>query len=142
MRKLIKIAPSLVTGALGLAAVWVASPASAYYGDCYKDTYGNCYYAPLSLATERDSPADMAAWGDTPDQHFAYWVTHDDDAPEFRIIDFSTLKAQGLWACQLLTSGMQNTDVLDALQDKGEYTDDEASDVHASAVAAYCPSVE
>jgi len=139
MSTLIKIAPSVVAGVLGLAEVGFAAPASAYYGGCYKDTYGNCYLAPLSLATEKDSPADMDAWGTTKDQHFAYEVTHDDDAREFRILDFSTLKAQGLWACQLLTNG--RTDVVDALQNRGGYTRDQALDIESSAVAVYCPWV-
>jgi hypothetical protein len=32
---------------LGVAALWVATPANAYSGGCYKDPYGNCTYAPL-----------------------------------------------------------------------------------------------
>ena len=124
-----------------LGAVEFAAPASAYYGGCYKDEYGNCYFAPLSLATGNDAPADMDAYGTTPDQHFAYFVTHDDDAREFRIIDFPTLKGQAMWACQEQTNGMRGLDVVEALQSRGGYTQDQADNIEASAVAVYCPWV-
>jgi hypothetical protein len=140
--KMRKIAVGILGGlaaAVAAVGISVAAPASANYGGCYKDTYGNCSYAPLSLATENDSPADMAAWGTTPDQHFAYEVTHDDDAPSFRIMDFPTLKAQGLWACQLRTNGMRGVDAVYALQNIGGYTFDQANNIDSSAVAVYCP---
>ncbi|ORA40401.1 hypothetical protein BST20_07700 [Mycobacterium branderi] len=134
-----KIATSLVGGALGLVAVGVAAPASAYHGGCYVDNYGNCSYAPLSLATEEHSPADRAAWGTTPDQHFAYFVTHDDDAPGFVIMDFPSLKGQALWGCQEETNGMRSLDVVHALERAGGYTFDQANNIHAAAVTIYCP---
>jgi hypothetical protein len=123
---------------LGMAALSVAAPANAYYGGCYQDIYGNCYYAPLSLATGEDSPADMAAWGNTSDQNFAYLVTHDDNAPGFRIMDFPTVKAQGLWACQMETNGMRSLDATYAVQNAGGYTYDQAEAIKSSAVAVYC----
>jgi hypothetical protein len=81
----------------------------------------------------------MAAWGTTPDQHFAYLVTHDDEAPGFRIMDFPTLKGQGLWACQLETNGMRDLDATYALQNAGGYTFDQANTIDSSAVSIYCP---
>jgi hypothetical protein len=137
MRKLNTVAPA-VAAALGLVAVAVAGPAGAYHGGCYKDDAGNCYWAPLNLATGDDSPEDMAAWGHTPDSRFAYLVTHDDNAPGFRIMDFSALKAQGLWACQERTNGARGIDVAHALQNMGGYTDDQAINIESSAVAVYC----
>jgi hypothetical protein len=130
----------LVAGALGgVAAVGLAAPASAYHGGCYKDTYRNCSYAPLSLATGNDSPADDAAYGTTPDQYFAYYVTHDDDAPEFRIMDFPTLKGQALWACQLRTNGLRGIDAVYALQNAAGYTFDQAKAITSAAATIYCP---
>ena len=64
----------------------------------------------------------MDAYGTTPDQHFAYFVTHDDDAPEFRITNFPVLKAQALWVCQLRTSGMRANTATHALEERGSYT--------------------
>jgi hypothetical protein len=129
----------VAAGALTVAAVGAAAPASAYHGGCYTDAYGNCYYAPLSLATALPSPADRAAYGTTNDQRFAYYVTHDDDAPEFRIVDFPSLKGQALWACQSQTNGMRSLDVIYALQRASGYTFDQANNIHASAVTIYCP---
>ena len=117
----------------------MGSPASAYKGGCYADANGNCYYAPLSLATGDHSSADEAACGTTPDQHFAYFVTDDDNAPEFRIMDFPTLKAQALWACQRESNGMRGLDALYAVQRAGGYTFDQANAITSAGDAVYCP---
>jgi hypothetical protein len=129
----------LAAGALGLAAVEVAAPVSASYGGCYKDIYGNCSYAPFSLATKNNSPADMDAWGTTPDQHFAYFVTHDDHFPGFRIMDFPTLKAQVLRACQQETNGMDIITASDQLAAEGGYTASQADSIMSAAETIYCP---
>jgi hypothetical protein len=140
MRKLSKIGTA-AAGAFGLAAIVFAAPTNAYYGGCYKDTAGNCYWAPKSLATANDSPADLDAFGTTPDQHFAYNVTHDDDAPEFKILDFAALKEQAMLACQLRTNGARALDATKAVQNRGGYTFQQANAIASSAVAVYCSSV-
>jgi hypothetical protein len=129
----------LLAVALGVAALWLATPANAYYGDCYKDPYGNCIVAPLSLASAAEDAADMAAWGTTPDQHFAYYVTHGDEAPGFRIMDFGLLKAQGLRACQQETNGMSRLNATYALQYAGGYTFEQANNIASAADTEYCP---
>jgi hypothetical protein len=80
MSKLIKIAPA-VAGELGLAALGVAAPVSADSPYCYTDVTGHC----TAIRYPRDSPADTAAWGTTPDQGFAYLLTHDDD-PAYNLV--------------------------------------------------------
>lgn len=116
-----------------------SKPASAYRGGCYVDANGNCNFAPFSLATADESPTDMAAYGTTPDQHFAYYVTHDDDAPEFRIMDFPSQKGQALWACQLETNGMSDLNATHALENAGGYTFDQADAITSAADTIYCP---
>lgn len=75
------------------------------------------------------------------DQHFAYNVTHDDDAPEFKILDFAALKEQAMLACQLRTNGARALDATKAVQDRGGYTFQQANAIASSAVAVYCSSV-
>jgi hypothetical protein len=141
MSRRIKIASTAFAGALGLIAIGAAAPAGAYYGGCYKDPAGNCNWAPRSLTTAEDAPADLDAFGSTPDQHFAYNVTHDDDAPEFKILDFAALKEQAMLACQLRTNGARALDATKAVQNRGGYTFQQANAIASSAVAVYCSSV-
>jgi hypothetical protein len=141
MSRRIKIATTAVAGALGLIAIGAAAPAGAYYGGCYKDPADNCYLAPRSLSTAKDAPADLDAFGTTPDQHFAYLVTHDDDTPEFKILDFAALKEHAMLACQLRTNGARALDATRAVQNSGGYTFQQAGVIEASAVAVYCSSV-
>lgn len=116
----------------------LAAPGSAYSGGCYVDANGNCNFAPFSLATGDGSPADRAAFGTTPDQHFAYLVTHDDNAPEFRIMDFPSLKGQALWTCQLETNGISDIDSTHMLENAGGYAFDQANAITSSANTIYC----
>jgi len=82
----------------------------------------------------------MAAWGTTPDQHFAYLLTHDDD-PAYNVVimDFALLKAQGLRACQQETNGMSKLNATDALQSAGGYTFEQANSITSAADVEYCP---
>ena len=86
-----------------------------------------------------DSPEDMAAYGHTPDSHFAYFVTHDDDAPEFRIIDFPSVKGQALWSCQERVNGLDGVDATNAVERQGGYTEDQARAITSAGAAIYCP---
>ena len=84
------------------------------------------------------SPADDAAYGTTLDQHFAYYLTHDDDAPNFMIYNFDVLKAQGLRACNQQSSGMSTHDAIRDLESLVGYPDDVAANIVISATVLYC----
>ena len=128
--------------ALFASVVFIAGaiPANAYEGGCYKDPLGRCFFAPINQSPEASTlEADLDAFGDTPDQHFAYGMTHDDSVPEFRITDFDILKAHGLKACDLRISGMLFEDIDQFIEDLGPYPPDVASVIVSHAVVSYCP---
>lgn len=116
----------------------VAGPASAYPGGCEADEFGRCTFAPYDPNAVEWDPADIAAYGTTPDQHFAYHLTHDDDAP-FRITDFNIQKSQALRVCQQVASGMELFDAAEELENFGGYTWDQAATLAAAASIIYCP---
>ncbi len=130
---------SIVMCAVGAAAALLVAPAAtAYPGGCYEDPLGRCFFAPISMFAPADSPADLDAYGETPDQHFAYLVTHDDSVPEFRITDFELVKAQGLRGCEQISDGMSHYDAVVDLQQRGGYTEEQATNILASAAPVYC----
>ena len=98
-------------------------------------------YAAPELMTGPDSPADMAAWGRTPDQHFAYEVTHDDLEPFTVINNFDGVKAEGLLTCGLEARGTGTYAATEYLEAAEGYSFDEAVNVDSSAYAVYCPWV-
>lgn len=130
---------ALAVSAAALAAVAAAPLAAAYNGPCETDDLGRCTYAPLAMATAVDSPANLAAYGETPDQHFAYLLTHDHDVPNFRITDLDLLKAQALQGCELQRGGMRTIDVVEALQQSAGYSYDGAASVILVGNVVYCP---
>jgi hypothetical protein len=139
MRVLTRRAIAFATfGLASLSALPLASSANGYPGGCYTDALGNCVYAPPELFAPEDSPADDAAWGSTPDQNFAYFVTHDDDHVGFVIADFATTKAHGLRACQQLSNGMSRYNVMKDMSRIGGYTLEEADNILVAAVVVYC----
>ncbi len=125
--------------AVGAAAALLMAPsATAYPGGCFEDPFGRCFFAPISMFAPAGSPADVEAFGDTPDQRFAYLVTHYDRVPEFRIDDFELIKAQGLRSCEQLSNGMSHYEARVDLQQRGGYTDAVGANIHSAAVAVYC----
>ena len=134
-----------LAGFAAVGAVVSAAPANAesgtIYGGCHTDAIGRCMYMTPDQVAAKNSPVDMAAWRGTPDHHFAYWVTHDAAAAWFVIMDFDTVKAQGLRACQLRTNGVDSLEVVYDLQRSGGYTFDQAVNITSSAAAVYCPWV-
>ena len=114
------------------------APASAYPGGCYADEFGRCIFAPFDPSAVKNSPADRAAYGHTDDQNFAYFVTHGDDAPNFRIMDFNILKSQALRYCQQRSNGVSRVDGVRDLQLLGGYTWEQAANIGSSAVVIYC----
>lgn len=130
---------ALTVSAAAAAAVAAAPIAAAYDGPCETDNLGRCTYAPLAMATSVDSPANLAAYGETPDQHFAYFLTHDDDVPNFRITDFDLLKAQALRGCELQRGGMRTIDVVESLQQSAGYSYDGAASLILAGNLIYCP---
>jgi hypothetical protein len=126
----------LAAGALGVAAVRVAAPASAVPSYCYTDVYGHC----TAIRYPDGSAADMGAWGHTSDEHFAYLLTHNDD-PRHNIVimDIPTVKAQGLRACQQETNGMDHVTVRDQLAASGGYAWEQANNITSAADTIYCP---
>ena len=134
-----KVAVAILSGGAAVAAMTVGlGPASAYPGGCYTDEFGRCAFAPFDPNAVENSPADRAARGNTLDQQFAYFVTHDDDAPNFRIMDFNILKSQALRYCQQVSNGMDKLDALYDLQNLGGYTFDQANSISSAAVVLYC----
>ena len=123
--------------AIGTAAQANTAP-GVEPGGCYTDDLGRCKYAPPELAAPEASPADEAARGTTADQKFAYVLTHDVNTPKFVIMDFDTVKGQGLRACQQRSNG-GGTEVVDDLTQAGGYTISQAVAVMAAAAWAYCP---
>jgi hypothetical protein len=126
----------LAAGALGVAAVGVAAPASAVPSYCYTDVYGHC----TAIRYPEGSPSALAAWGTTPDQHFANLLTTSDDPDDnIVIMDFSLVKAQGLRACQQETNGMDHVTVRDQLAASGGYAWEQANNITSAADTIYCP---
>lgn len=139
---------TLITTLAGFAAVGslnFAASANAdngmIYGDCWVDAYGRCMFMTPDQVTPRNAPADRAAYGSTPDQRFAYYVTHDESTPWFVIMDFELVKAQGLRNCQLQANGVDSLDALYDIQRSGGYTFDQANNIASSAEVIYCPWV-
>jgi hypothetical protein len=125
----------LAAGALGVAAVGVAAPASAVPSYCYTDVYGHC----TAIRYPEGSPSALAAWGTTPDQHFANLLTTSDDPDDnIVIMDFSLVKAQGLRACQQETNGMSGFTVRHQLAALGGYTYEQANHIASAADTEYC----
>ena len=138
MKKMVVTA--IAGAAIGSGLVLLAPAANAsIYGDCYIDNYRRCMYMTPDQVRAKNSPADMAAWGSTPDQNFAYFVTHDEDAPWFVIMDFDLVKAQGLRSCQLQANGVDSLEAVYDLQRNGGYTFDQANNIASSAAVIYCP---
>ncbi|MCX8495946.1 MAG: DUF732 domain-containing protein [Akkermansiaceae bacterium] len=135
---------AMLAGLAGLAAVsavGLAAPATASIkGGCYVDDYRRCLYMTPDQMTYGDS-VDMAVYGTTPDQHFAYFVTHSSAAPFLRIIDFDLVKAQGLRVCQLGANGMSSYEAVKDLQRNGGYNFDQANAIGSAAETIYCPWV-
>jgi hypothetical protein len=78
----------------------------------------------------------------TDDQAFAYFVTHDDDAPNFVITNFDVLKAQALRACQIRSSGYSRSTAIDDLQSLvPSYSREEAANIVISGSVIYCDRV-
>ena len=133
---------ALITALAGLAAgtaLSFAAPANAYSGPCYTDSFGRCSYAPSTMMTLQGSPGDRAAYGVTDDQAFAYFVTHDDNAPNFIITDFDGLKAQALRACQIRSSGLSRSAAIQDLQNLvPSYSRNVAANIVISGSVVYC----
>ena len=130
---------AVLAGLAATGAVSFAAPVNAYPGGCYTDDFGRCRFAPLELWAPAQSPIDMAAWGSNPDQHFAYWLTHSDDVPNFMIYNFDVVKAQGLQACGLRSRGVRQRDAIAYVQSlTSDYSRDEAANIVISAAVAYC----
>jgi hypothetical protein len=132
---------ALVVSAVAAATVAAAPLATAYEGPCETDVFGRCTYAPLAMATSGDSPANLAAYGETLDQNFAYFLTHDDDVPNFRITNFDLMKAQALQGCDLLRGGTLGAEVDEALQQSAGYSYELASLIVIAGSTVYCPDV-
>jgi len=134
---MLKLKWSLVVSA---AAVTLADAplAAAYDGPCETDVFGRCTYAPIAMASAEDAPENLSAYGETPDQHFAYWLTHDDDVPNFRITDFDLLKAQALQGCELTRGGSTTLDAVQSLERTAGYSFDLASIVILAGNMVYC----
>lgn len=136
---MLKLKPALAVLAAGMATLAAAPLATAYDGPCETDVFGRCTYAPLAMATTLDSPANMAAFGETPDQNFAYFLTHDDDVPNFRITDFDLMKAQALRGCDLLRGGSTRLEAVKSLEYSAGYSFELASIVILAGESVYCP---
>ena len=129
---------------VGAAAVAVATTgtgaANAYPGGCLTDAYtGNCVVAPASLYAPGESPINMAAWGQPPDQHFAYFLTHDDYAP-MTILNFGVVKEMALRACAMEAQGVDGYTARKSIQYAGGYSFDQANSITSAAEVEYCPS--
>jgi hypothetical protein len=94
--------------------------------------------AALTLVFAVPAQADPDP-GSSPDEIFAYYLTHDERMPNFIIMDFPTLKMQGLRGCQQWTNGTDHNDVAVQLMDEGGYTIPQAVGIIAAAGKAYCP---
>jgi hypothetical protein len=129
----------LLSGAAVAAMASGTAPVNAYPGGCETDAFGRCIFAPFDPNAVEDSPADLEAFGTTPDQEFAYWLTHDDDVPNFRIMDFNIVKSQALRVCQQVASGMDWFDAAEDLRNFGGHTEDQAYVVASWARIIYCP---
>ncbi len=120
----------------------LAAPANAYSGGCYTDNLGRCYKAAAELMTEEGSPLDRAAFGFTPDQHYAYLITHSDHAPFTVIYDFDAAKAEGFLVCAAMAAN--GSDIYLAarqLQESERYASfNHAANIAAAAHTIYCPT--
>lgn len=134
-------APVFVVTLAALPALTVDVPAIAYYGPCYTDNFGRCVHAPTSMMTLKGDPRDKAAFGTTPDQAFAYFVTHDDDTPDFIITNFDLLKSQALRGCELQRSGWSTWDTTTALANEVGYSREVAANIIISGTVVYCGEV-
>ena len=130
--------PTALSFVLVVAGLLIAPTANAYHGPCFTDSFGRCTQAPTSMITPADSPGDDAAYGDTPDQHFAYYLTHDDDVPNFQVWNFDVLKAQALRGCDLLRNGWDTYDISNALEAEVGYPHDVAANIIIAGAVIYC----
>jgi hypothetical protein len=134
-------APTLTAVVLA-TALTAAAPAAAYYGPCYTDAYGRCTQAPISMSTPTSTAADSAAYGTTPDQNFAYHLTHDSSLPNYTITNFDLLKSQALEGCNYLRAGWRTYDVINWLQNAAVYPRRIATNIIIAGNVIYCPEID
>jgi hypothetical protein len=99
-------------------------------------TAATCVELPASA-----DPGGASGFNTDPNADASFYrllTGHPEDPDNMTIWNFPLVKAQGLRACQLETSGMSGVSVRDAIAAEG-YTWEDANNIASSADVAYCP---